>query len=50
MERATVFLLQSSLSISEIAEKTGFSDATHMNKSFIKYRGINPSMLRDLKK
>ncbi len=46
MERASVLLKQSTLSVAEIAEKTGFSDASHMNKSFKKYRGSNPSSIR----
>ncbi|MDL2142318.1 MULTISPECIES: helix-turn-helix domain-containing protein [Flavobacterium] len=46
LERATVLLKQSTLSISEIAEKTGFTDASHMNKTFQKYKEINPSELR----
>ncbi|RKO72111.1 AraC family transcriptional regulator [Sphingobacterium puteale] len=50
LERASVLLQKSTLSISEIAEKTGFTDASHMNKSFKKYRNINPSSLRNSKK
>ncbi|MDM1072567.1 helix-turn-helix transcriptional regulator [Empedobacter brevis] len=46
LERASVLLKQSALSIAEIAEKTGFADASHMNKSFKKYRGSNPSSIR----
>lgn len=47
LERASVLLKQSTLSIAEIAEKTGFADASHMNKSFKKYRGSNPSSVRN---
>ncbi len=47
LERASVLLKQSTLSIAEIAEKTGFADASHMNKSFKKYRGNNPSSIRN---
>jgi len=36
-------LKQSSLSIGEIAEKTGFTDSSHFNKTFKKYTGKNPS-------
>ena len=36
-------LMQTNLTISEIAAKTGFADSSHFNKIFKKYNGVNPS-------
>ncbi|WP_422100095.1 helix-turn-helix domain-containing protein [Tenacibaculum maritimum] len=43
---ATRLLKQTNLNISEIADKTGFSDSSHFNKTFKKYTGRNPSAFR----
>jgi YesN/AraC family two-component response regulator len=47
MERALVLLKQSPLSITEIAQKVGYSDLSHMNKIFKKYRNTSPSKERN---
>ncbi len=39
-------LKQSDLTISQIAERLGFTDTSHLNKMFQKYRGVNPSDFR----
>lgn len=46
IERAIVLLKQSTLSISEIADRVGFSDASHMNKTFQRYCDKNPTKFR----
>ncbi|WP_159289443.1 AraC family transcriptional regulator [Tenacibaculum maritimum] len=46
IEIATRLLKQTNLNISEIADKTGFSDSSHFNKTFKKYTGRNPSAFR----
>lgn len=46
LERALVLLKQSPYSITEIAQKVGYSDLSHMNKMFRKYMGTSPSMER----
>jgi AraC family transcriptional regulator, L-rhamnose operon transcriptional activator RhaR len=39
-------LLYSDLRIGEIAEELGFSDESHLNKIFKKYKGTSPTMFR----
>lgn len=39
-------LNQNNLNINEIAQKTGFIDASHLNKIFKKYRNSNPSEIK----
>lgn len=39
-------LLYSDLRIGEIAEELGFSDESHLNKIFKKYKGASPTMFR----
>lgn len=46
LKTAERLLLQSGLTISEIAIRVGFTDASHMNKIFQKYRERNPSSYR----
>lgn len=46
LKTAERLLKQSIYTISEIAHKVGFNDASHMNKTFQKYREMNPSELR----
>ena len=46
LERAAALLLGSDLSISEIAEQTGFSDTPHFSKNFKKAHGISPLKYR----
>ncbi|WP_422091137.1 AraC family transcriptional regulator [Tenacibaculum ovolyticum] len=46
IEMAVRLLKQTNLNISEIADKTGFLDSSHFNKTFKKYTGNNPSTLR----
>jgi len=43
LKMAERLLKQTNLSISEIAYKTGFSDSSHFNRIFKKYKGMNPS-------
>lgn len=43
MKTAEQLLKQSHLNINEIAERLGFTDASHFNKLFKKYKSINPS-------
>jgi len=43
LKMAERLLKQTNLSISEIAYKTGFTDSSHFNRIFKKYRGMNPS-------
>lgn len=46
LKTAERLLKQSSLTISQISNQVGFTDASHMNKMFQKYRGVNPIELR----
>jgi len=46
MKTAERLLKQSNLTISEIANNLGFTDVSHFNKLFKKYRGILPSLYR----
>lgn len=43
MKMAEKLLKQSNLNINQIVEKLGFTDASHFNRVFKKYHGINPS-------
>ncbi len=43
LKMAERLLKQTNLTISEIAEKTGFTDSSHFNRIFKKYNGMNPS-------
>ena len=43
LKMAERLLKQTHLSISEIADKTGFTDSSHFNRIFKKYKGVNPS-------
>lgn len=43
LKMAERLLKQTNLTISEIAEKTGFVDSSHFNKIFKKHNGLNPS-------
>ncbi|OBQ56407.1 helix-turn-helix domain-containing protein [Tamlana sp. s12] len=43
IDMAVRLLKQPNLSISGIAEKLGFVDASHFNRLFKKYKGVNPS-------
>lgn len=46
VKMAERMLKQTQLSIQEIADKTGFVDASHFNKTFKKHNGVNPSQFR----
>lgn len=46
IKMAERLLKQTNLSINEIADKTGFVDASHFNRIFKKYNSINPSEYR----
>lgn len=46
IEMAKRLLKQTNLNITEIADKTGFSDSSHFNKIFKRYTGDNPSAFR----
>ncbi|MEP1096067.1 MAG: AraC family transcriptional regulator [Cyclobacteriaceae bacterium] len=46
IERAVYMLLNSSLSLTEIAYRCGFSDQSHMNRLFRHYIGFTPKKLR----
>ncbi|QLE02420.1 helix-turn-helix domain-containing protein [Galbibacter sp. BG1] len=46
LKTAERLLKQSTYSVSQIANRVGFNDASHMNKTFQKYRGKNPTDLR----
>ena len=46
IEMAERLLKQTNLNISQIADKTGFSDSSHFNKILKKYTGNNPSAFR----
>lgn len=39
-------LLHSDMRIGEIAEELGFTDESHLNRLFKKYRGCNPTEFR----
>ncbi len=43
LNMAERLLKQTSLNVSEVADKTGFVDASHFNRIFKKYKGVNPS-------
>lgn len=45
-ERARTLLTETGLSITEIAQLLGFSDASHFSKTFKKYAGLPPSVYR----
>lgn len=44
MRRAT-FLIQSGLSLTEVAHRVGFADQAHFSRSFLGFFGLNPSAL-----
>lgn len=46
LKTAERLLRQSNLTISEIATRLGFTDASHFTKTFKKYKGTNPSAVR----
>lgn len=46
IESAEYMLLNTALSIGEIAFETGFYDASHLNKTFVAYKGISPNAFR----
>lgn len=46
LEAAEYYLLNTALSIAEIAFETGFYDASHLNKTFTSQKGISPSVFR----
>ncbi len=46
LKTAERLLKQSTCTISQIANQVGFNDASHMNKTFQKYRGKNPTDYR----
>ena len=43
IKMAERLLKQTNLNISEISQKTGFTDSSHFNRLFKKYAGVNPS-------
>lgn len=47
MEQAKYFLRESTLSISEIAAKVGYSDLNYFSKVFKKHYGVTPSSYRE---
>jgi len=49
IESASNMLLSSSLSLSEIASRTGFYDASHFNKTFESYYHMSPIEYRKKK-
>lgn len=46
LKTAERLLKQSTFTVGQIAEKSGFNDSSHMNKMFQKYRSTNPSEMR----
>ena len=48
IEVAEYMLLNTALSIAEIAFETGFYDASHLNKSFMAQKGISPTAFRKI--
>ncbi len=46
IEAAENMLINTALSIGEIAFETGFYDASHLNKSFVAEKGISPNTFR----
>ncbi|MDB4297361.1 AraC family transcriptional regulator [Flavobacteriaceae bacterium] len=46
MNMAKQLLKQTNLNISQVAQKTGFVDTSHFNKTFKKYFGSNPSVFK----
>jgi len=48
LEVAEYMLLNTALSVSEIAFETGFYDASHLNKAFAARRGISPNAFRKM--
>ena len=48
IEAAEYLLLNTALSVGEIALETGFYDASHLNKSFIAQKGISPNAFRKI--
>lgn len=44
MRRAT-FLIQSGLSLTEVAHRVGFADQAHFSRTFLGFFGLNPSLL-----
>lgn len=47
IESAAVMLLNTSLSVSEIAYKTGFYDASHLSKTFERFYQVSPILFRE---
>ena len=46
LKMAESLLKQTDLTITEIADKTGFTDISHFNRIFKKYKGMNPSSVK----
>ena len=46
VKKALHFLLHTNMPITEIAYTCGFSDHSHMNRSFKTYVGYNPKRIR----
>ena len=49
IESAASMLINTNLSIAEIAEKTGFYDTSHLTKTFERTYGISPISYRNRK-
>jgi AraC-like DNA-binding protein len=46
--RSKAIISRSTLRINEIAEEFGFTDKSHFNRMFKKYRGMNPSAFKKI--
>jgi transcriptional regulator GlxA family with amidase domain len=49
LQHAERLLIESDLSITDVAEQTGFSSASHMSKCFQEERGCTPKQVRERK-
>ena len=47
MERGAELLVETSLSVTEIAESVGFADSNHFSRRFRQYAGQSPSAFRN---
>ena len=47
MERAAEMLRQTELSMTEIAERTGFSSSRYFSTTFKKYMGVTPTQYKN---